>query len=135
MSTTSGSPTVLKEPPPTSPPAAWNLSRPKIPPEVIEEAVVAVVAWLKYQIQQKGDGAYASPHEALGVIQEEFDEFKVACHNNDPHEFVKEAIDIAVGAIWAVASNRKEYERMSTPMPPDDKRGAPLPAEEKKEST
>lgn len=58
---------------------------------------------MKIRLLQKGRGTFASSHEAAHVITEEYDEMKDAVRSNDPQQFKKELIDIAVGAIFAVA--------------------------------
>jgi NTP pyrophosphatase (non-canonical NTP hydrolase) len=40
-------------------------------------------------------GEYASLHEILGVLEEEFLELKMACHKSDWQEMREEMIDIA----------------------------------------
>lgn len=62
---------------------------------------------LHWRMEQKGMGTYASCHEALGILQEEMTEFEDAIHGKLPSEHkVQELIDIAVGAIWGIASIR-----------------------------
>lgn len=46
-----------------------------------------------------GHGPYASSHEALGVILEEFEEFKDAVKANDPEAALKEATHLAATAL------------------------------------
>ena len=40
-------------------------------------------------------GKYSSPHEVLGVIDEEYEEFKSEIHKNDFKRARQEALDIA----------------------------------------
>jgi hypothetical protein len=56
------------------------------------------------RFEKHGRGAFASYHEAFGIIHEEVQELGMALHQNDEAEFVAEAIDVAVACIVAVAS-------------------------------
>ena len=69
-------------------------------------AVDDVVKALLKRLQQKGNSSYASNHEALGVITEEYFEYVDAVKNNDNQHVYEELVDIAVGCIFAVASMR-----------------------------
>ena len=59
---------------------------------------------LGVRIKQHGDKSFASNHEGQGVIEEEHDELKDAIHANNNMEVVKESLDLAIGALWLVAS-------------------------------
>lgn len=62
---------------------------------------------LSRRMLQKGMGTYASIHEILGIVQEEVTEYQEEVHaKNDREAQVQELIDIAVGAIWGIASIR-----------------------------
>ena len=70
------------------------------------DAVHMVENSLEQRIQQHGCYSYAGPHEAFGVIWEEFiKEAGDALHANDHKQFYSEMIDVAVGAIFAIASD------------------------------
>jgi len=51
-----------------------------------------------------GHYGFITPHEALGVISEEWDEYKEAVHRNDIKAQIKELIQVAAMATKAVAS-------------------------------
>ena len=71
------------------------------------DAMIELDEKLQYRMKQKGMGTYASIHEALGVLQEEMTEFETEVHaKRDRNAQVEELKDIAVGAIWAIASIR-----------------------------
>ena len=74
--------------------------------EEVEEAVAVIVAKLHFRLQQKGPRSYASTHEALGIITEEYHELVEAVKLNDMDAFEKECIDVAVGCIFSVACRR-----------------------------
>lgn len=62
---------------------------------------------LSRRMLQKGMGTYASIHEILGILQEEVTEYQDEVHaKKDREAQVQELIDIAVGAIWGIASIR-----------------------------
>ena len=68
-------------------------------------AVESVEDKLQFRMRQKGMGTYASLHEALGILQEEMTEFEDEVHaKNSRKNQIEELKDIAVGAIWAIAS-------------------------------
>ena len=69
------------------------------------KAVNGVEAKLTYRQEQKGLGTYASIHECLGILQEEMTEFENEVHGKTSRDLqIEELRDIAVGAIWAIAS-------------------------------
>lgn len=61
---------------------------------------------MNYRLQKHGPGKYASPHESLGIIAEEYHELIQAITKNDGEEIEKELYDIAVAALFAIASLR-----------------------------
>lgn len=63
-----------------------------------------MVVALAERIEKHGDGTYASNHDGLGTIVEEYDEFLEAIRSNDDGEILKETTDLAVGALWMVAT-------------------------------
>ena len=71
------------------------------------KAIDGVEVKLEYRQEQKGMATYASIHEALGILQEEMTEFENEVHSKASRDLqVEELKDIAVGAIWAIASIR-----------------------------
>ena len=73
--------------------------------ESLEAAIEAVEQKLGYRANQKGLGSFASSHEILGIIEEEVLEFKIAVHGNlTDKQKVEELLDIAVGALFGIAS-------------------------------
>jgi NTP pyrophosphatase (non-canonical NTP hydrolase) len=71
--------------------------------EQIQTAVDKTTQKLNYRLAQKGFGTFASRHEILGTITEEYYELIEAVHANKPEEMQEELLDLAVGAIFAVA--------------------------------
>ena len=65
----------------------------------IEDAVKRVTEKLKMRLEQKGYGTFASRHEILGVITEEYREFAEAVHSKNIENMKEEIIDLAVGSI------------------------------------
>jgi len=64
----------------------------------------AIQEKLFFRLIQKGTGACGSIHEASGVITEEYGEFLRAVESNDDEDFIDEVLDIAVAAVWVLAS-------------------------------
>ena len=82
------------------------MSRETIKKEALQSTLKYVLEELDKRIAEKGDVGFASIHECSGVIDEEVSEMKEAVGNNDHIEFDKECADIAVAAIWSIASLR-----------------------------
>ena len=73
----------------------------------LEKAMVEVGAMLLSRAKQKGMGTMASNHEILGILDEELTEYRDAIHDKlGDEEKVSELIDIAVGALFGIASIR-----------------------------
>jgi hypothetical protein len=58
----------------------------------------------KFKLNKYGYHALASRHEAYGLIAEEVSELLAAIQNNTLKEVYAEAADIAVAAVYAMAS-------------------------------
>jgi len=72
-------------------------------------AIDDMVAKLKYRIEQKGQGAWLSRHEILGILTEEFTEVIDEIHSKGRNrELKQELLDLAVGCIFAVACINQE---------------------------
>ena len=69
-----------------------------------QRAVASFFEKLEWRIKQKGPRSFASSHEVLGIITEEYGELIEAVKANDPEAVVRELHDIGVAAIFAVAS-------------------------------
>ena len=74
--------------------------RTQITEQQIDAEFEEVKRAMKFRLEQKGYGTFASIHEISGVITEEYDEMKDAVRENDPPQVRKELVDIAVGAIF-----------------------------------
>lgn len=85
-------------------------SRPVVAGSTIAEVYSASKAHLWGKMNKHGDGAYASNHEALGVIAEEYDEFIEAVRSNNRQRIEEELYDLATAALFAVASSRTHKE-------------------------
>ena len=81
---------------------ATNNRRPVTTDEV-EAAVVIFIVGLIARIARHGNGCFASSHEILGIITEEYDELKDAVHDNDRDQIIHELLDLAVPAVFAIA--------------------------------
>lgn len=65
-----------------------------------------IIDCLNVDIENKGDGAFVSDHEAYGVIAEENDELLEALRSNEYGKFESELIDVIVSCLWALASRQ-----------------------------
>jgi hypothetical protein len=55
-------------------------------------------------IKKQGDGAFVGPHEALGVLTEEYHELVNAARSNVGPEYYGEVMDVAVTCVFEIAS-------------------------------
>lgn len=81
-----------------------NMERPTVSKDSLLKAIETVTTKLGYRLETKGDGAYVSNHESLGIITEEYLELVDAVRSNDIIEIGNELHDVAVGCVFAIAS-------------------------------
>jgi NTP pyrophosphatase (non-canonical NTP hydrolase) len=84
------------------------MDRTQLTDEQIMKAVNKTVEKLKFRLKQKGYGTFASKHEILGVITEEYKEFVDAVHSKNYEEMKTEIVDLAVGCIFGLACFEEE---------------------------
>lgn len=80
-----------------------SVPAPIVSPASIEKASAAVIAHIFKMMTKHGPQAYASRHESLGVITEEYFELVDAIKANDGIEFDAEALDLACAAMFHLA--------------------------------
>ena len=78
--------------------------RPQIDPQEITAVLVDLGSSINDRQEEKGHSIYNTSHETLGIISEEFDEYKEAVHLNEQKHQYDELMDIAVACIIAMAS-------------------------------
>lgn len=76
----------------------------------IEKALEFLHAGLKKRMNKHGRGKFVSRAEALGILCEEYKETIDAMQGNVKEEFIDEMVDVAVTAIWAIVSLRKDIQ-------------------------
>jgi NTP pyrophosphatase (non-canonical NTP hydrolase) len=81
------------------------MKRIKIKKRFVKAARQILKNKLAYRMVQKGPQSYASVHEALGLITEEYKELIDAVQSNNREHVMSELLDVAVGCIWALACN------------------------------
>jgi hypothetical protein len=91
--------------------------RPEVHQEIVDVVSKVVIQMLEYRLRKHGPGAYAGPHEALGILEEEFLELKEAIVANDNTQTCNELVDIAVCCIFGVASMVTLKRHGSWPIP------------------
>lgn len=90
--------------------------------EVLDTEIAASFAilgeQLKKRLSQHGKNSFIGPHEILGVLEEEMHELREAVRSNERAQVVSECMDVAVGALFGVASlmaiDRAERESAKT---------------------
>lgn len=70
----------------------------------LDDALDYLKAQIIRRLNQKGEGIFASRHEILGIITEEYSELIDAVHQRQITDIRDELLDIAVGCIFAIAS-------------------------------
>lgn len=78
--------------------------RPPIEPAAREQLMADVARSLARRVGKHGSGAFLSSHEGLGVVTEEYHELVEAVRSNDRRRVRDEAIDVAIGCLWLVAT-------------------------------
>ena len=78
--------------------------RVRVEPEVVAAALDNVRWGLSRRLGKHGPLGFIGPHEALGILAEEYDELRDAVRANDPDAVRRELLDIAVGAVFGLAS-------------------------------
>lgn len=84
-----------------------KIDRPQFDQEGIEAELELLRGKIFERLQEKGCGIYISDHESSGIITEEYHEMLQAVQDDAPVSVYYEMLDIAVGAILAMASFRK----------------------------
>ncbi len=79
------------------------ITREKIKLENIENSFEIIRSILYDKLKEKGDGSFSSTHEIIGLLDEEFNELRDACHENNINNFGSELIDVAIIAIFGYA--------------------------------
>jgi hypothetical protein len=82
------------------------MKRKAVSEESIHDAMRLVRDELKRQLATKGKGTFASTHEIWGALDEEVREFKNAVHDEAPASTISELSQVAVAAIFGIASIR-----------------------------
>lgn len=77
--------------------------RPKISYNTLRRVEDEIDQKLNERMVEKGNGAWLSRHEILGIMEEEYTETVDAVHGGTLEELKEELKDIAVGAIFAIA--------------------------------
>lgn len=88
------------------------MERPQLSDAVLLKAVEAMTVAMGRKIERHGRGAYMGNHEALGIITEEYYELIGAVQSNDPVNIAEETMDVAVGCLFALASQMEKEERL-----------------------
>jgi len=70
-----------------------------------DDALGVIRIATKRRLEEKGDGGFASVHEALGVITEEYHELVRAIESDDRKAIHGELIDVVVACVFALASD------------------------------
>lgn len=84
------------------------MNRIKLTDEQIDAAYDMFDEKLHAVLAKKGLGTFASRHEILGSITEEYKEVVDAVHNKDNVNLQDELLDIAVSAIFSLACLKAE---------------------------
>lgn len=87
------------------------MEREQITAENLNLALKESESHLIRTLERKGDGTFASTHEVLGVVTEEFHELVEAIEQNDVFKTKLELLDLATACVFAVAcANQKTMD-------------------------
>ena len=86
-----------------------GIKRPNVSKKARAVAIEFVASELRRRITDKGPGTFASIHEIMGVISEEYNELKDAVHKNEMIDVEKELADIAVACIFSLACIHEDH--------------------------
>lgn len=81
-----------------------NNEREGLHPLIIGEAITQLERKLSFRLKEKGSGTFKSRHEILGIVTEEHFELIDAVKSGTLEEVKQELLDIAVGALFGIAS-------------------------------
>lgn len=70
----------------------------------IRACMRTIEARLNMRLEQKGKHTFASNHEALGIVTEEYHEYVAAVQSNKTEDVRNEILDVAVAALFGVIS-------------------------------
>lgn len=83
------------------------MRRPPVSPPQIDEILDELRRRILSLMEgRKGNGAFLSMHECMGALDEEVRELKDAVHEGSVVGFDEEMLDVAVAAVFSVASQR-----------------------------
>jgi phosphoribosyl-ATP pyrophosphohydrolase len=74
----------------------------------VEDAFTTFADKFDEVLLKKGLGTFASKHEILGSVTEEYNEVVNAVHNKDNKNLQEELLDVAVAAIFGLACVQSE---------------------------
>jgi len=74
--------------------------------ELIRNITESLVQGLLQKMTEKGPGSFVHRHEIMGCIQEEYHELIEASHSRKPMALYSELEDLAMAAIFSIASLR-----------------------------
>jgi hypothetical protein len=81
-----------------------DFKRPSITTEQFLQVIEKVKKQVLHYAEVKGPQAVVSSHEISGLIKEETDEFFVEVQENNIDGIEEELLDVAVTAVWGLAS-------------------------------
>ena len=79
------------------------MKRPKFTPSGLENALQQVETKMHQRLVEKGDGAFVSRHEVLGVCAEEWVELNIAVQFDALPPVKAELLDLAVACVLGLA--------------------------------
>lgn len=84
--------------------------RVKVEDKHVTAALLVIKETLAKRIRQHGPGAYAGPHEGLGIVTEEYFELVEAVRSNVSGQVEREYLDLTIAGLFGLASLYATWE-------------------------
>lgn len=82
------------------------MTRDRVSNSSVVEVLNQLAQEMSRRVEKHGPGAFVGPHEAMGILTEEFREAEDALRANDPDNWQEEMYDIAAACVFEIASQR-----------------------------
>jgi len=96
------------------------MNRENVSPICVETAIDGIMNSLDRSRLKHGTHEYASVHETLGIVAEEYYELIEAIKSGNKQDIISELEDIAVGCLWGIASLKQQMNTKDAMTSPEN---------------